>query len=342
MAGRNQHYFWQVLQRGFGTERKPNYFLVYAYRKDREPFEVGTKNIGAERDFFDFSPGSGADQLVTESENEIQGLIKHFQSGGEIYEEHVEPISVLIAHLESRTKFLRQNLGEVAMDLMEEMNRWFSDSKTFKRMMTRHLESERDTLEDSLINDIPDKSLRAALIDVAVNHFDLLGSDVIKAASNESAIFIEQLVSNMAQVAKDAHIKSLIKTSMAAERRNRYLNLKYRIKSGFHGNLICADTMVVFLTKQRPKPFLDRNDKIDEVWIPLTPELMLVGERHGKSERTNESVLRILASTSFETFIARSNTPGLRKLTSLIGKNAKLLSHHELQSMKREILSGLT
>lgn len=52
MSGRNQHHFWQLLQRGFGVERKPNYTTVYAYRKDKIPLPVGTRNIGAEKDFF--------------------------------------------------------------------------------------------------------------------------------------------------------------------------------------------------------------------------------------------------------------------------------------------------
>lgn len=133
LSGRKQHHFWQTLQRGFGTQRKSNYTKVYVYQKDKPPFDTDTRNNGAERDFFDFSQGSGADELITNIENEIQNLVKHYQNGGPIEPEHSTVLSVLIAHLEIRTKFLRQSFAETTSILMKELNRWFSSPDIFKK-----------------------------------------------------------------------------------------------------------------------------------------------------------------------------------------------------------------
>lgn len=341
MSGRNQHHFWQILQRGFGVQRKPDYTTVFAYQKNRLPFPVGTRNFGAERDFFDFAPESGADDLITRTENELQGLVKHLQNGGQVSGDHTGLISVLIAHLETRTKFLREHFAETTLNLMDELNRWFSNPIIFKKMMLKYASDNRDEIDLLLSQHVDEPDTRAALTELMIENFDMLGENVIRSASDDAAHSMRAFAENIFEVAKKSHIKAILNTTPDSIRRDRYLGLRYRLKSGFGGNLICPDTMTSFLTDGKPKPFLDKEDRLESVWIPLTSDLMLIGETSTSVDRTNQSVLRILASTSYSAFIANSDAPDLRRLSSRIGKNAQLLSVADIKSIKRDTLAGL-
>lgn len=342
MSGRNQHHFWQLLQRGFGVERKPNYTTVYAYRKGKIPFPVGTRNIGAEKDFFDFVPGEGADYLITKTEDKLQGLVKYLQNGGEVTNNHTEEIATLIAHLETRTNFLRQKFAESVLDLSGELNNWFSNPVTFRKMMRRYAKENADELAALLVDKIGDPEARATFIDFAVNNFDILGTDTIQTASDEAKASIKALISGIFEISKQAHVKSIISNAPFDGRMQRYLDLKFRSRTGFRESLICPDTMVTFLTSRKPKPFLDKDDQLEAVWIPLTSDVMLVGERSEGIDHTTDAILRILASTSHTTFIAKSDTYQLRSLSNRIGKNAQIITPGEILSLKRNTLADLT
>lgn len=99
--------------------------------------------------------------------------------------------------------------------------------------------------------------------------------------------------------------------------------------------------MISFITGNKPKPFLDSNEELKTVLIPLTSDRLLVGEYDTHLERTNQTILRILASTSYKSFIARSDEPHFRKLTTRIGKNAIIWSSAEINAIKRDALAGL-
>lgn len=341
MSGRNQHHFWQVLQRGFGVQRKPDYTTVFVYQKDKPPFPVGTRNFGAERDFFDFRPGSGADDLITKTEHELQGLVRYLQNGGQVTADHTESISVLIAHLETRTKFLRQHFAEAVSDLMGELNQWFANPEIFKKMMKKYASDNPEKIDALLAQYVDEPSVRAALANVIIENLDMLGAEIIQSASDDATHLMKAFAENICEIAKQSHITAILSTTSDSVRRDRYLGLNYRMQSGFGGNLICPDTMTSFLTGGKPKPFLDKDDRLEAVLLPLTSDLMLIGETSASVDRTNQSVLRILASTSYTAFIASSDVPDLCRLSSRIGKNAQVLSGADIKSIKRDTLAGL-
>jgi hypothetical protein len=340
MSGRNQHHFWQVLQRGFGVERKPDYTTVFVYKKNKPPFAVGTRNFGAERDFFDFTPGSGADALITKTETDLQGLVKYLQNDGQVTSDLSAPIAALIVHLETRTKFLRQHFAETVSDVMDGLNSWFANPVIFQKMMKKYALDNPDKIEALLAQHIHEPSTRAGLTEFIIDNFAVLGSAIIRSASHDAAESINAIKNEVFEIAKQSHIKALLGAAPDGIRRDRYMSLKFRLKSGFGGNLICPDTMTSFLTDRKPKPFLDKDDGLEAVWIPLTSDLMLIGETGASVDRADEAILRILASTSYEAFIANSDVPDLRRLSVRIGKNAQILSGADIKSVKRDTLAG--
>jgi len=341
VSGRNQHHFWQVLQRGFGTERKTDFTTVFVYQKEKIPFPVGTRNFGGERDFFDFKPGSGADALITKTEGELQGLVKYFQTGGPVTDEKIETIASLIAHLEIRTKFIRQHPAEIVSETLAELSSWFSSPEVLKSMTRKYAANNPKEIDAILLPHIGDPETRAAAVKFFIENSGQLDVALFAPGSDEARQSSNTVSGNMTDIAKEAHIRAILNAPSESARRSRYLDLRYQLKSGFGGNLICPDTMVAFLTDHTTKPFLDKGDRLEAVWIPLNADLLLIGETSTPMERSIQSTLRILASTSYSAFIAKSDSPDLRRLTSRVGKNASMLRPAAISSIMRNLLADL-
>lgn len=341
MSGRNQHHFWQVMQRGFGVERKQDFTTVFVYQKDKAPFPVGTRNFGAERDFFDFAPGSGADIAITRAENELQSLIRNFQCGEKPTDNLSASIADLISHLETRTKFFRQHLAETTSNLIGDLHKWLSSPKIFRKMIGKYASDNPERIDALLATEIEDPVIRAALAEFIIENISRLDHETIRAGSEDASKSLMTIAENILDIAKESHIKALLSNTPQNPRRNRYLDLNYRIRSNFDERLICPDTMVSFLTTGKPKPFLDMNDRLQAVWVPLTSNLMLIGEKNSSVECSNDTVLRILASTSYSSFIAKADILDLRKLSHRIGKNARIISNADIAKIKRSVLKEL-
>lgn len=341
MSGRNQHHFWQLLQRGFSVERKPNYNTVYAYSKNKDPFLVGTRNYGAERDFFDFEPGEGADVIVSKTENELQGLVRHLQNDGLVSSEQTEEVAILIEHLETRTKFFRQHLAETVVDMTAELGKWFSDPNIFRKLLAKFASENVEKITSSFEGQVENPNTRTAIAEFVVDNLENIDLEIFKSASDDTMNSLRYFAGMISELSKKAHIESVLRKSSDSARVRRYKGLKYRVATGFDGRLICPDTMVSFLTDRKPKPFLDKPDHLEAVWLPLTSDLMLIGETGARVDRDIQTVQHILASTSFSGFIAKYDTKELRSLSPRIGRNAQIISAEELKSIQREILAQL-
>jgi hypothetical protein len=188
---------------------------------------------------------------------------------------------------------------------------------------------------------VEDPGSRKAIIDYIFGNLGVLGSGVAKSASEDAARSLSEFVKNISYEAKRAHISAILEATSGTEREKRYLNLRYRVKSDFDGKLICPDTMVLFLTSDKVKPFLDADDRLEAVWIPLTSDLLLIGELTPSADRNNQSVLRALASTSYTAFVGKTDDEILRKLSPRIGKNATIQSSKDLNMIKRKVLASL-
>jgi hypothetical protein len=101
---------------------------------------------------------------------------------------------------------------------------------------------------------------------------------------------------------------------------------------------ILPDTMLMFVTKKRLTPFLDKSDDVEEVIFPVDSQTLLVGTRAKWLDRDFGNISSLLASCSFKRFIALSHDKHYLALTSKIGKNASLIRRDELAAMYRESL----
>ena len=144
MAGKQHHHVWRMLQRGFG-EKKGKDHHIWVYRKGMKPSQRGTRNFGVDK-FFYGPEGSETDESITKFENSVQGEIQDartFDNGTELSAAFVAP---LIAHLETRSNFLRQELSNLLERIQFVLGEHFSSTEKLKKMAKDYLKENPEQI----------------------------------------------------------------------------------------------------------------------------------------------------------------------------------------------------
>jgi hypothetical protein len=68
MAGRDQHFIPQLLQRGFSARQLRKGHQVVVFRRGQQPFQTNTRNSFVEKDFYGPPSAAVVDTLITDEE----------------------------------------------------------------------------------------------------------------------------------------------------------------------------------------------------------------------------------------------------------------------------------
>lgn len=332
VAGKNQHHIWQLLQRGFG-EKIGKYHHIWVYEKNTPPKRTTTRKHGSEPYFYENSSGATADIILTEFENSTQSYLqaaKNQDSGSELDGNILGPI---IAHLEVRSLFFREEISDVLKILTEEFER-LTDEKTFNTILLSYLRNHPEILEDQIDAhqlQEPDRKLIRS-------YFAENEKSLIKKISSELLDKIRTLntatKAKAAQTAKDSHINALMKGFTEIERANSHRKLSYKLKKT-DDKLILPDNVLAFFTRKGVTPFSQKSDEIEEVIFPLAEHIYIQGATNTPTPKSHDTLLRELSSCSYRSFIARDNSEKLSRLSGRIGKNATLISRAEVARLVR-------
>lgn len=120
----------------------------------------------------------------------------------------------------------------------------------------------------------------------------------------------------------------------------RYKTLTYTVLQTSEP-LILGDSIVLFhVDRPRPyRPFFDGTDALNAVYLPLTPERVLVGARPDFVPGTT-ALPKAIARCSLELFIAAENTESNRRLQEIIGRDAEHLAQTEMEAVIRNALES--
>lgn len=338
MSGRKNHHVPQLLQRGFGLKQKKA-VQVCVFSKDKPSFTTSTANFGAERDFYIHEQDRLADNLITDFEGEINEFFQRLREADQEAVRDTSSISTILAHLEMRSKFLREEMSFVTKTFVHELRAYlykpqniFHFIKTYTSENPDFFASELDKLQ---LNS-EQRKIAEAWIDVNFNKFIQENSaNLHKAFEPIFEVFYDKI----SETVKSGHLKALKKSASDIPRNQAYLELEYTVLRFEKPSLILPDTMVAFLKSSgRATPFLDETGTVVEVYMPLTSQSILYGYRDKPTNRSVTTINRILASCSAKNFIAHDDEPDIRALTPRIGKNAAMISKGEMQKIIRDVV----
>src|SRR5947209_1838968 len=137
MAGKRQHFIPQFLQRGFTSHLVKGESFTWVYRKDREPFNANIVNVGVETLFYSRNEDEEIDKAITSLENDLSKSIQLLRKNDSDELRNIERISNLFAHLEVRTRHIRQAFLESAGSLFQYLTELVTNENTFAQLIIR-------------------------------------------------------------------------------------------------------------------------------------------------------------------------------------------------------------
>lgn len=341
MAGRKHHHVPQFLQRRFGAQsNKATQVVVYS--KDKPPFKTSTANFGAERDFYANGDDFFVDDLITKYEDDIQSLFYKLELGDNATLADTITISELIAHLELRSAFLRSQLFEISGLLSSFLETLFGSEATLVEALDRHVRANPDILRELIIEntgvDAPIEALAQFIEPQLKAVFSQNGPTLIRQFAGQLA----GMRGAFAASVKSSHLNILRKEASEVERTRFYRDFTYSIQSAQVGSFILPDTMVAFCSKRKVSPFCQKDSKIIEVILPISSSVVLLGRKNGARSRSVMELNNLLASTSFQSFVAIKDDPVFQKISSKIGKNASIFGKDEANRIFNDFLSDFS
>lgn len=344
MSGKRQHFIPRFLQEGFASHTSGNETFTWVYRKGATPFNSNIINVGVEGQFYTVGHDTEVDDLITAGEERFSALIRGLRAhlSAPLSDSHLPQ---LIAHLEIRTRHLRESFLQTGEALLSRLLDFLSDDEAFAAFMTRRFQSDPSILRESFSEEFAKRKLPEELLDPLLRFTAPLVPAFIQRQRSEfsklAAVLRSALPRMLKDAAKSGHIKAL-KSSVAPEPRvERYASLRYAVVKGLECPLILGDSVVLFHV-EGPKPykaFLDRDDTLSSVFLPLDPGRVLVGAREGLSG-VHAGLREAISRCSLEYFIATENSRPNELLRDQIGEDAALLTRAESEEMINELMQG--
>jgi hypothetical protein len=323
-----------MIQRGFG-EKVGKHHHVWVFRKDGPAYRTSTPKHGFEKDFYTSTDGDTyIDDMITAFENEKQSYLQELRrcSGGtKVDSEFAAP---LVSHFALRSKFLRDQLS----DTVERLRTWFlenmSKEDNLKRLLEAYVRSHPELVGKHVDKLGASQSQRDALRNIVdITLPDLIEDDISSIKSNADGLLSLFRQLDLEKSVKDAHLEAMKGGFDSIARTELYRSLQYSTVVT-SGEIILPDTGIAFLA-EKPSPLIQPKDGSQEIFIPIHSNVYIHGYQTFQIERHVRTVTRILASCSYETFLAKSRNDAFTRLTPQIGKYAKLLREKDF----RDILS---
>jgi hypothetical protein len=346
MSGKRQHFIPRFLQSGFASHMNGDEIFTWVYRKDTQPYNTNTANTGVEGHFYFQDDDNQADDDITSAEGGFCELVYALRNGSEEATADSGALAELIAHLEIRTRHLRQSFSNTSGAVMEEMLRFMDDRQAFGDFMKRRLMNDPSIVRNAITDELrkrnlPD-SLLPQLLDASLSQPFV--EQVLPSLLADLPLMIDQFRSALPHIvesaSKSGHIKALKQTLSPQAKIDQYRALNFCL---FHSTKVMfplGDAPIIFrLNGDRPfKTFSEKNDLIQSVYLPLTPSLILVGRIDEYMPELSQIPIAV-AQCSLEYFISDSQSKANDALHPHIGKNAHLLTEDQIKNLITEMIN---
>ena len=345
MAGKRQHHLPQFLQRGFVSTADGK--RTWLYRKGAEPRHVGLRDVGVEENFYTAETDSSVDETITRLEgDEFASAINRARTGSPGAMSDAAVFPVLIAHLEVRSRHLRTTFGKLAEHAWNDLIRNFEDPTLLAKLLREHLKRNPDELRAMAMRELRSKALPAAMAAAmakqAAKLIRQMPDQVLVASFWEpiAPIIRSTLESRLTASVKQAHVDALRRSVAPDVRVQNYRKLPFHVVEVDSRDLILGDAAVLFHVQAEPhwKPFVDKEDELIAVYLPVTPHRVVVGSLLGA--RTDPSTLRSeIVRTSAEFFISHRSSPLDSALLANLGEAATPLSDADLRNINAQVIA---
>jgi Protein of unknown function (DUF4238) len=339
MAGKRQHFIPRFLQNGFASHVTGDDFFTWVYRKGGKPFNTNTINIGVEGYFYSQDDDTQVDDEITAAEIGFTILVNNLRNEGETAKLESDEIAELIAHFEIRTRHLRQSFLNATEYGLREIIKIMEDPLIFGNYVKSGVE-ERIVKEYRKLN-YPEKYLDLFLIGIQPQ-MEIELSKNLATIPLMAEQFLAKLPNMLKETSKSGHIDGLRNTIAPQVKIEMYRDMNFSIEQT-SSDIPLGDSIVLFQLEgdESFKPISERGDLIQAVYLPLSSNLVLVGQPSNKTPDLSQ-LPKAIAQCSLEYFISSTKSDDNETLQAYIGESADLISRNKVDDILLKIVDQMT
>lgn len=342
MSGKRHHFVPRFLQSGFASHTNGSEVFTWVYRKGSKEFNTNIVNVGVEGQFYSQDGDNQVDDSITTAEGRYSALVEALRKGSEDAVADSKAIAELLAHLEIRTRHLRESFAITASFLMQELLRFVEDKQAFGNYVQRKVRSDPSILRNAIANELKGRNLPDSMLEEILKASQPLLDQLLPSLLASLPSMANQFRAAIPQIvktgSKSGHIKGLQQSLAPPVKTDAYTNLKFQILHDQEATIPLGDSMLVFQLQgeRKFKPFSEKDDQVHAVYLPLSSDRVLVGS-------VNDAVLyvshlpTVIAQCSLEYFIGSTNSTANDRLHSRIGEFAYMLSQEQIETLIEEV-----
>jgi Protein of unknown function (DUF4238) len=320
MAGKNQHYIPQFLQRGFSCQAAQGFSL--SSKKDKQKAQVwiferenANKRLvcKAGADPYFYGPeNSSVDTTITDAENLYGKLVNDLRSHRKDTAVEEKSIPELLAHMIVRSKNIRQTISELGGISSSVLTASLPDNESMTNFFINYFQTNPDKLGENLPAD-QRQSLRGKIqedpkfIQNLITDGKIMG-EFIPQFLDIISLSLSEIDVN--EIARNAHIDTLSESIEPKIRVNMYTGLHWFLSVKKAGSYILGDGLVICQkTTGEYESALLASDDFQHVFLPISSQHLIIGTKEPTAlDLDIESINHAIARMSNEFFIASQKT----------------------------------
>lgn len=329
MSGSKQHYIPQLLLRRFGRPRPGrDKVQVWVYPADRPPFFSATDGVAAQRFFYSaLSDAETLDDRITRHEDAVSTDLADLDRTATGEAADAGAAARVIAHLTVRNAHTRRTFQTAGLKMADEGLELFKDPAWVARAAGLDEPEPSKALQNMMREEAAKIPGGAALL--AMPGIEAALHAQMKTAFADQQPMIAAMTDAL-QHRMRAELPDRVRTahgaaldqSLAPEARMQALQaLTWTVEDGPPDGMILPDCVALARIDGDeafvPAIFVTRTSVIDAVYLPLSPERLLIGapDRASAPGDWNERA----AAASMDFFVARDRDAALAALTATMG-----------------------
>jgi hypothetical protein len=343
MSGKRQHYLPQFLVKGFSSRSAHSNHFVWVYRKGKVPFESNIINVGVEKDFYS-EDDSTVDEKITDAEIGYAELINELRTFKKTVKINEKMLPDFIAHLEIRTRNVRESLLEMSDLFLNEIIKFFQEPENVNKFVAKYTGDamlQVDIAIHKKLKKISIPKAKRAAVDSIIKEQKKL------AQSNLRPLFIffinrklPDLINTMPDTVKKGHLKALQDSVSPKLRVEEHQKLIWNLVYFENEYLILGDSGVLFEVESLKKysTFWEQGQKIINVFLPISKNHLVIGSNSEICDVPDLTWLnREIAEYSREYFLSAINNPFQLNLANNIGNKSQWFTENEIMSISNEL-----
>lgn len=348
MAGRKQHYIPRSFLRGFLSHKKKASEYVWVFPKGRPPYNPEIAGVSSERHFYSELPTDGQETLdgkITEYEyrfGEILSQLRETPPGDAVAPELAAEV---IVHLIVRSAEMRNSLSDGLKGVLAKafsivtrpggirdlvgLESAEPDAR-FQSMMAKFIAGDRNLQSLGL----PEQLLTRVAFIIAKEAVprDL---EVDPAITSRLAVMHHHAET----FTRELHNKTLSKDLLPPERLAALTPLRWRVVN--QPDLVLPDCLALgFKEDMTPQPLATMGETFVTVAMPLTKDLLLIGQREDAPMFFPEVFNLCATACSHDYFIASANTAENIEFAGRIGVWSRKFLYEALDELDKEYPSS--